>query len=578
MSSSVEQIKERLDIVDVVGSYLKLEDAGSNFKAPCPFHNEKTPSFFVSPSRGTYHCFGCDAGGDIFSFVQEIEGVDFYGALKVLGERAGVDIKQGGGAGSAKSDKDVLYSILEVATSFFERTLVTQKNATDYLKERGMTGVTAKNFRIGYAPDEWTSLLDELKSKGFKAEMIEKAGLIIPGKQGYYDRFRGRIMFPLADGAGRIVGFTGRVYPENEKAGGKYVNSPESDLYHKSKLLYGFDKAKLALRKEDACILVEGQMDLVMSHQAGIANAVAVSGTALTEEHLGAISRLTENLIIAFDADPAGMSAARRGIDHALSLGIDVRMANIPEGKDPADIIKKDPREWKRIISESEHIIDFYLSALQEKETDTHKLGKQIENTVFPLLLRVARKMDQARFVASISQALSISEEHIWDTLREVAQKEETTHLGTTQDKGEGSLVSQKSRRQTIERKIASILFWQETLENPLIDVVATKDAYKNIIEEEDFNRVFSLSDTIKKTLILEAEVYYEGTERLKSEIEGLLEYLREEIHKDTFTKLMNELREAEIAGNTELAQKLLKQCQEISKEMNMKSSISGET
>ncbi len=578
MSSSVEQIKERLGIADVVGSYLKLEDAGSNFKAPCPFHNEKTPSFFVSPSRETYHCFGCDAGGDIFSFVQELEGVDFYGALKILGERAGVDIKQTKVDRAAVSEKDTQYEILETAAAFFERNLVTQKNAIEYLKERGMTGETAKAFRVGYAQAGWSSLFDELKKKKFKPDAIEKAGLIIPGKSGHYDRFRARIMFPLTDGAGRIVGFTGRVYPEDEKAGGKYVNSPESDLYHKSKLLYGFDKAKLALRKEDACILVEGQMDLIMSHQAGVTNAVAVSGTALTEEHLGAISRLTENLIIAFDADPAGMSAARRGIDHALSLGIDVRMAKMPEGADPADIIKDNPEEWKRIVSDSEHIIDFYLSALEEKETDPHKLGKQIESIIFPFILRVARKMDQARFITAVSHVLSIPEERVWDSLREVKEKEAATDVGKTNKNENNPLVSQKSRRQIIERKIASILFWQETLKEPALDINNAVDEYKKVVGEEDFNKVFGLKDTTKKTLILEAEVYYEGTEKLELEIGGLLAYLKEEIHKDEFARLMKEMRVAEVAGDTERVAELLKKCQAISKKMNMTGSLDGET
>jgi len=355
MSSTVEQIKERLDIADVIGSYLKLDSAGSNLKARCPFHNEKTPSFFVSPSRQTYHCFGCDRGGDILSFVQEIEGQDFPGALKILAERAGVEIKRESSA--VKSDKDKLFAVLEEATSFFESNLKEQKEVIEYLKKRGLKGETAKRFNVGYAPSGWSNLYEMLKKKGYPDVIMDKAGLIIKGEKGYYDRFRSRIMFPITDVSGRVVGFSGRIFgAENEKTA-KYVNSPETELYNKSKILYGFDKAKFAIRKKGFCILVEGQMDLLMSHQAGLQNTVAVSGTAFTEEHLKIINRLTDSLIIAFDSDDAGIDASKRGVDTALSIGMDVKIVALPKGLDPADLILKEKQKWVKQVENAEHVI-----------------------------------------------------------------------------------------------------------------------------------------------------------------------------------------------------------------------------
>src|SRR3972149_5550617 len=302
MLSPVEQIKDRLSIIDVISSYLKLEKAGQNFKARCPFHNEKTPSFFVSPSRNSYHCFGCNRGGDIFTFTEEIEGVSFSDALKTLAERAGVTLTATGNKEREENKKS--YDLLEAATKFFETNLLRSETVKNYIKARGLKEETVRNFRLGFAPDGWSNLLDYLKAKGFPEKLIEENGLIIKCQKGYYDRFRGRIMFPLSDSQGRVVGFTGRIFDDGSKPSsakateGKYVNSPETVLYNKSKILYGYDKAKREMLKEDFCIIVEGQMDLLMAHQAGTANSVAVSGTALSEEHIKLIKRFTETIML----------------------------------------------------------------------------------------------------------------------------------------------------------------------------------------------------------------------------------------------------------------------------------------
>jgi DNA primase len=344
MSSSVDQIKSKIDIVSLVGSYIKLDKAGTNFKGKCPFHNEKTPSFFVSPDRGSYYCFGCQAKGDIFTFVQEFEGLDFIGSLKILADKAGVTLEQYDRG--EKTEKERLHNVLEQAVFFYEKKLSENKQALDYLFGRGVTEETLKNFRIGFAPLEWRELYEYLKERGVTEKDMFEVGLIKkPGdtarEKSPYDTFRGRIVFPISDSSGRIVGFSGRILVPDEKSP-KYLNSPETSLFNKSEILFGLDKAKKDIRLKDYSILVEGQMDIVMLHQAGITNTVASSGTALTENHLVKLRRLSNRIIMAYDGDSAGFSASNRSAQIALSLGMELKIAEMPTGKDPADLAKDD--------------------------------------------------------------------------------------------------------------------------------------------------------------------------------------------------------------------------------------------
>ena len=370
MADTVQQIKDRLSIVDVVSQYVKLERAGASLRARCPFHAERTPSFHVSPERGTYHCFGCNVGGDIFSFVEAIEGLDFKGALKVLAEKAGVELvyERGGLPGQGKEQKDErerLFELLETATIFYTSRL--SDAAKKYLKERGLSDATMKEFRLGLAGDAWSELSDFLKTKKFTDREIVEAGLAKnpAGQQAAYgagnergrlvDKFRNRIMFPIADPAGRIVGFSGRIFGEKASPEApKYLNSPETPLFHKSRILYGFDRAKQSIRKLNCAVLVEGQVDLAASHQAGWGNTVAVSGTAFTDEHAALIRRMTDNLVIALDADQAGIKAASRAARAALALGLNVKVAQLPSGLDPADFILKEGADaWKKAVRDS---------------------------------------------------------------------------------------------------------------------------------------------------------------------------------------------------------------------------------
>lgn len=424
MSTPVEQIKSRLSIVDVVGSYVRLTKAGSAYKALCPFHSEKSPSFTVSATRQAFHCFGCNKGGDIFTFIEEIEGLDFPGALKVLAEKAGVELKKEDR--HASSDRERLYSVMETATRYYESRLRPEHPAYAYLTSRGLTPETIRNFRVGFAegePEGWHGLSDALHERGIKDEEIERVGLAKKSEKDptkRYDRFRSRVMFPINDSSGRVIAFSGRIFGPAKDEIAKYINSPETPLYDKSVALFGFDKAKVAMRKQNFAIIVEGQMDLIMSHQAGTENTVAVSGTALTEQHLGLVKRLTPNLVFAFDGDKAGVNATARAFSLALSLEMQVRVAVLPQGKDPADLIREDKSAWDKAVLESKAFIPFLLEQVMSESTDQLTRVKAVEEKVLPYVAQVRSQMEQNVFVQEIARALGIPDRAVGESLGKI--------------------------------------------------------------------------------------------------------------------------------------------------------------
>src|SRR3989338_488616 len=449
---TVSQIKERLSIVEVISSYITVHEAGKNYKARCPFHNEKTPSFFVSPARGSYYCFGCGAKGDIFTFVQDFEGLDFKGALKVLADRAGVQIVY------SKKDSGALdrsFLIMEEATLFFQNQLEKNEEAKQYILSRGVTNESITEFRIGFAQNDWRVLLDALTQKGYTKAEIESVGLIkesaktdgvgSPDPQSglrekkYYDRFRGRIMFPIFDTSGRPIAFSGRILPsldvDGDQKPAKYINSPDTLLYHKSHVLYGLHRAKSAIRKNTFSILVEGQLDLILSHQAGFKNTVAASGTALVEKterddeslnHLGILYRLSPNIVLALDQDNAGISAMVRAGQIMLSLGMEVKVAEIPDGLDPADYIQKyGAEEWKKALRNSVHVITFFTRRAM-KESDKRKQIALIKHDVFPLILRLPSALDQDAFAEIVAKEAGLSKDALLKDLRSRESKQES--------------------------------------------------------------------------------------------------------------------------------------------------------
>lgn len=564
-SSTVEQIKARLSIVDVIGSYLKLEKAGINFKACCPFHNEKTPSFFVSPNRDSYHCFGCSKGGDIFSFVQDIEGVDFSAALKSLAERAGVELVQN--KTENKSVKDRLHELLDKATGFYREQLTKAPLVRDYLHGRGLSDTTIEKFSIGYVGDAWRTIVTYLRDQGFTDSEIEQSGLAIKGelKPGqreapFYDRFRSRVMFPIRDNGGRVVGFSGRIYGSADETVAKYINSPQTALYDKSRALYGFDLAKLAIRQQNVCVLVEGQMDLVLSHQAGVNNAVAVSGTALTEEHLRNIRRLADTLVMAFDGDGAGIRAAKRAIEMALLLEFEVKVAELPDGKDPADLVRENPDLWLAAVSEAKHVIDFYLAVLARKEKDQRALGKVVREEVLPYVARLASRLDQAHFVKKISQMLGIGEQPIW-------QEVDSIRVGVAPKAPETKTeANSKNRLDRVSEVMLGLLWWQETGEHQ----ATAADLFKKAkdLAGENFDSLLAVYEPKKNQLILATELSSGERKDFNHLLLESYEQFRVEFLKDQLSQTLALVKAAEVAGNTADIDRYLKKCQDISNQL----------
>lgn len=432
MSSITDQIKERTDIVDLISSYLKLQKSGINYKARCPFHNEKSASFFVSPERQIWHCFGCSAGGDAFGFVKQIEGVEFGDALRILAARAGIQLTpQSPEYQQFQSAKTKLYEVCELAVKFFEKQLQgpVGKKVLAYLHDRGLTDESIRNFRLGYAPDSPHALSDFLQ-RDFSAKEIFDAGLAIKKDSASYDRFRSRIMFPIQDLNGQMVGFTGRVFgpAADNKEMAKYVNTPQTAIYDKSRILYGLDKAKLDIRRKNRCLVVEGNMDVIMSHQAGAANTVASSGTALTDGHLKIIKRYTDNLDLCFDSDSAGALATDRGVDLALARGFNVGIVSIGEEelKDPADFVQKYGAKWAEEAQKSQPFMDFYFSSAKKLFDITTALGKKLMvQKLMPFLASMANKVEQAHWLSEIALALKTKEEILYQEMAGVKPRTE---------------------------------------------------------------------------------------------------------------------------------------------------------
>lgn len=427
MSDVVQQIKDKLNILDVISPYVELHKAGKNFKGKSPFAAEKTPSFYVSPDRGMYYCFSTSQGGDMFTFVQVIEGVEFKEALKILAEKAGVEIVPEDP--KKKTERERWYAALKDATEFYASTLRAHAGAQEYLQRRGVSGETIQKWQIGFAPGPptygWREVKDHLEARGYTRSELLAVGLIKTADAGKepFDVFRDRIMFPMADSSGRVVAFSGRILSKDTDAP-KYVNSPETELYKKSELLFGYDKAKHGIRNLDFSLIVEGQFDVVMSHQAGYTNAVAVSGTALTLHHVQQLERLSHRVVLALDADRAGIAAMKRAADVMLRRGLDVKVAELPDGKDPADLILEGKEKFKTAVGKAVHIIEFLLHVLTRTVSDTRTLKLKAREEILPFILLLPNRIDQEHFVGVVAEAIGTTTDAVRfeiDRLRENA-------------------------------------------------------------------------------------------------------------------------------------------------------------
>lgn len=416
---TVDQVRAAVDLVDLVGDYVRLKKQGSRFVGLCPFHNEKTPSFTIDARQDLYYCFGCKRGGDLFKFIQEMEGVGFLDAVRLLADKAGIDIVEDGGVGPEASEREAMHGALRFAAKFYFDQLKSSagKRGLDYLLGRGFTRETITSFGIGYAPEGWDALLKAATKAQYKPDLLEKVGLVKrrSGGDGYYDVFRDRVMFPILSPVGKVLGFGGRVIPGGKKEDdfepAKYINSPETPVYHKSKVLYGLKQAKAEIRSREEALLVEGYADVVSLHQEGIRNVVASSGTALTQQQVELFSRYASRVLLLYDADSAGTAAALKAIDVALSGSIGVYVVQLPEGADPDSFVQQFGAEaFRKLLSEErQDFVSFVVSDARKKgKLDSGEGKGAIAASLMRAVAKVEDPVAQDHYILRVSGELGV--------------------------------------------------------------------------------------------------------------------------------------------------------------------------
>lgn len=565
----IDEIKNRLDIVEVIQGYIRLKKAGKDYKALCPFHKEKNPSFYVSPSKQIWHCFSCNMGGDMFTFVEKIEGVEFSDALRILAKKAGVILKREDP--KIRSKRKILYDICEEAVSFFQEQLDKNKGVQFYLKKRGLQSKIIKDFRIGYALNSWDGLNKHLTELGFKEDDIERAGLITKKEGGnkYYDRFRNRIMFPISDLNGQIVGFTGRIYGK-EQEGGKYINTPETLIYNKSMIIYGLDKAKVDIRKKNQCVLVEGQFDVIMAHQSGSKNAVAVSGTALTLEHLKILKRYTENLIFSFDADIGGDEATKRSVGLAQQLEFNIKVVLLPRHKDPADIIKENPKRWEEIIGGAKPFMEFYFnntfSKYPQKLTVDNKreIAKEL---LFPIKNTI-NTVERAHWLQLLASKLKVEEKVLLEALRRIKAREAGDEIFSA------PRALKKERTEGLEEYLLGLAlkypkhrsYLVKNFKESLFNSAKIKKLFHDIKSK---NKLSSEQEFLKNYLIFKIEYCDLEEKDILNEIECCIKEIKSIKLKEEMKQVSLDIREAEQKRKNKDLKRLTQKFSKLAEQLN---------
>ncbi len=457
----VDEVKQRLDIIEYIGRQVHLEKSGRYYKGLCPFHTEKTPSFFVFPDSQNWHCFGCDRGGDLYTFVMEMNGLDFRTALEELARDAGVQLRPRTQAEiKAENEADRLRQLLQAAVAYYHTLLMTSpqaEHARRYLKNRGFTRTTLETFQLGYSMDAWDAVRTHLTGAGFTVEDQIKAGMLVQRDDGRtYDRFRDRVMIPIHDRRGRPIAFGGRVLNPDDQP--KYMNSPQTPLFDKSTVLFGYHLASQAIRQEDAAIIVEGYMDVMIPHQAGYENVVAPMGTSLSEAHLKQLQRLTKQYILALDPDEAGihgtlqgLETARKTLDRDLDavfdprglvgyegrLKADIRVITLPDGLDPDELILEDRERWDALLASSQPVVRFYFQhMLDQGDPSEPKMKSRIVDAMLPLLSDIGDSIERESYIQEIAETLALEPRMLMDRLR-ARERAEAIHSEAAQRKAE---------------------------------------------------------------------------------------------------------------------------------------------
>jgi DNA primase len=587
--TDVEQIKERLDIAEVVGNYIQLKQAGRNLKAPCPFHHEKTASFMVSPEKQIYHCFGCGEGGDVIKFVMKMDGLEFREALEELARRAGVELQNKPVDTKAKHERERLGQAVALAVKYYQASLVKNQLALAYVKKRGMTKQTLKDFQVGYAPDDWNALSNFLVKKNFNAAELKRSGLVgqKSGRDSIYDLLRGRLIFTICDASGAPVGFTGRVLDAGEP---KYLNTPATPLYDKSRVIFGLHLARTAIREADEVVIVEGQMDVVSSHQAGVRQVVAVSGTALTLDQLKSLSRLTKNIKICFDADAAGLRATERAIELSQNLGIVLSMIELSSGTDPDDLARQDVEAWRTAISNAKPAVDYLFDQLASVYDIASASGKrQYTDRLAGNLRRLGDPVEQDHYVKLLSQRLGINEEAVRAKIAQNDRAQTDRPARSSRPASRPEPANQqsavkpelRSARRLLEEAVLAINLVYPEVRLSLDDVTAAnfdsleRQAILEAIRRAGEDDAAAIADGLPeqadyvKILTLRGEEEYSSFAPADRSFEAfeLARRLQISSTHDIKTKLSRKLREAETKGDTQLARMLLEEYQALLKE-----------
>lgn len=581
-----DEIKQKLDILDLVGEYVVLKPSGSTgFKGLCPFHSEKSPSFHVSQDRQNWHCFGCSEGGDCFSFVMKMEGMTFPEALMHLGKKVGVEVRR---LPTAETNtRSRMLQINDLAQKFYRKVLVDSTKAVAaraYVETRRIPSELAETFGLGFAPEDWDTLSQFLLTRGFSEAELVQAGVSMRRKQGsgVIDRFRKRLMIPLRDHHGNTVGFTGRSMPGDEQ-GPKYMNSPETPVYSKTHLVFGLDLAKQAAREAGAIVIVEGNLDVVSSYKAGVANIVASSGTALTQEQLELIKRYTSTIIFAFDSDAAGLKAAKKGMSLARALEFDIRAAILPEGvKDPDELVQKDSELWKRLVEHSEPIMKFFLSHVTRgKDLKNIDDKRAIARELLPALGEMTSVVEREHWLQVVADLLQISADQLRPSIP--SSKPSTPSAPSKPSTPSTALSkSEKARRlllgyalktpdafdtfrKRLGRAFASDPLWI-TLYNFAAD---TYDSASQLAQKTYFSRIKDLTDghpsqallceMLDTSTFMADETFQDlPPQKVLDHIDHLFTLLDEEVTSQQRSTLARELRQAEAAGDAQAVTRLL--------------------
>lgn len=566
--SDVELIKSKLDVVDFVGKYIPLKKAGANYKGICPFHQEKTPSFMVSPEKQIWHCFGCGRGGDAIKFLMEKEGVEFLEALKILADQTGVQLSKIPSQGMESRKR--LYAMNELATKYFQKSLedsVEGRKAKDYLINRGMKPETITEFRLGFAPTSGKAMLEFLKRREYKEDEIERMGLAV--KKGYLkDKFVNRIIFPLTDALGRVVGFSGRVMTKDGVP--KYLNSPETPIFHKSDILYALDLAKDVARKEQKLVLVEGQMDVISSHQAGIKNVVGVSGTALTSQQMKLISRYVPEIILALDADEAGSEATKRAVTVAGEFDVSVKVALFGEYKDPDALIQAGASRWQKSLDEAVPVMDFYFDSVI-KRFDIRELEdkKQITKEILSVIHKLVDPVEKDFYIKKLGRLIDVEPKILYDALSKTSSLKKRFVTPKTKEEMppemiEDRVIAMSQVYPQFAGKVAKDgekIKWASTLAKSVYDNLQTWYNARSDFESNKFLQQLSANDrtSLLELMLVVEENYKEvAEENIETELTFYLDLLKKRSYASRRGELVSEIEQAEKSQNKEKLDELL--------------------